>query len=205
MKKQRIAAFLDGFNLYNGIRDSRWKYLYWFDPAMLIRQLVAEDAEVVCVKYFTARVRRPDDKRKRQDAYLDAIRAHGNADIILGKFHNRPQQCRKCHVKWMSHEEKMTDSAIASHMVADAFLDTFDTAITVGGDTDIVPAIRMIRTHFPEKTILVWFPPRRKNQQIADICDGDGTINQFHLKKALMPDRIEVADGVMVERPKSWS
>ena len=99
----------------------------------------------------------------------------------------------------------MTDSAIAAHLVADAFLGRFDTAILVGGDTDIVPAIKMVRTHFADKTLLAWYPPRRSNDAVGDLCHGADTIGHDHLAAAVMPDMVEVENGVFVERPDEWT
>lgn len=99
----------------------------------------------------------------------------------------------------------MTDSAIASHLVADAFLSSFDTALLVGGDTDIIPAIKMVRRHFPEKQIEAWFPPRRKNQQVADACNDDASINGLHLERSQLPDQIAQPNGIILQRPESWS
>jgi hypothetical protein len=105
----------------------------------------------------------------------------------------------------MSHEEKMTDTAIGVNLVADAFTNDFDMALLVGGDTDIVPAIKMVRRHFPRKRLEAWFPPSRKNQAVTDVCDDEGQINHDHLLAAVMPDAIEVAPGVVVRRPEGWT
>ncbi len=205
MSLKRVCGYVDGFNLYYGIREKGWKHLYWIDPFTLVESLVTGTVDLHTVKYFTARIRHPDEKRKRQSAYLDALRAFGDSQVVYGQLSPRRRSCRKCKTNWTSYEEKMTDSAIAAHLVADAFLDRFDTAIMVGGDTDIIPAIRIVRTHFPEKTILAWYPPRRKNDAVGNSCHGSDTINHDHLAKALMPDQVEVGEGIVVERPSQWT
>ena len=204
MSKNRVIGYVDGFNLYYGIRAKGWKHLYWIDPCTLVGGLVSSAVDVVGVKYFTARVSHPKEKRERQTKYLDALRAFGDSEVVYGKLSPRSRSCRNCHAQWTSYEEKMTDSAIAAHLVADAFLDRFDTAIMVGGDTDVVPAIRIVRAHFPEKTILAWYPPRRKNDAVGHNCHGSDSINHNHLSVALMPNCVEVGNGVVVERPTRW-
>ncbi len=202
---QRVIGYIDGFNLYYGLRQRQWRQFYWIDPFVLVASLLAPSQQLVGVKYFTARVRQPKAKRDRQSKYLDAIRAYSRAEIILGKYYRKPLECRSCGNTWTTFEEKMTDCAIASHMVADAFRDQFDTAVLVGGDTDLVPPVKMVRRWFPEKRIISWFPPVRKNQAVADACHDEGHINGGHLALAVMPDTIEVAEGVDVERPPQWS
>ncbi len=200
----RVIGYIDGFNLYYGLRDRRWHQFYWIDPHRLIQALLAPTHTLVAVKYFTARVKDDPAKHARQSAYLDAISVHSQAEVILGRYYRKPVRCRNCAAQWTSYEEKMTDSAIASHLVADAFRDQFDTAFLVGGDTDIVPAIKMVRRWFPGKRFTVWFPPARKNQEVERACDDAGDVNGAHLQYALMPDRVEVRPGIFAERPAEW-
>lgn len=204
MAKQRVIGYVDGFNLYFGIKDRGWNQYLWFDPFELVAQVLRPTQELVAVKYFTARIKLPPGKHARQKAYLDALNAHSSAEVIFGKFYHRTRRCHRCQAEWTHHEEKMTDSAIASHIVADAFLDDFDAAVLVGGDTDILPAIKMVRRHFPAKRLEAWFPPKRKNQAVADRCDDDGNINGVHLAAAQMPETIEVVPGISVTKPATW-
>jgi uncharacterized LabA/DUF88 family protein len=201
----RVIGYVDGFNLYYGLRERGWKRYYWLDPHRLIQGVIAPDHRLVSVKYFTARVRGPDDKRQRQGAYLDALNAQSEAEIIYGKFYRKQRRCSACGAEWTTHEEKMTDSAIASNLVADAFREEFDTAFLVGGDTDIVPAIKMVRRHFPLKRIVAWFPPARRNEEVAQACHDSGAVNGDHLAAAQMAERVEVQEGVFVTRPTAWS
>jgi len=202
---QRVYGYVDGFNLYYGMKERGWRRTYWLDPYSLVQGMLKGKPEPDAVKYFTARVKKPDAKRKRQTVYLDAIRARGNSDVILGKFSPRRMTCRQCGSSWNKPEEKMTDSAIAAHLVADAFLDRFDTAILVGGDTDIIPAIKLVRLHFPNKTILAWYPPKRKNDAVGNLCHGSDMIQYQLLDDAQMPKTIQTEDGIELNRPPEWS
>lgn len=210
----RVIAYIDGFNLYYGLRTRGWHQFYWIDPYRLIQAVLPTNHEIVAVKYFTARVRGPQDKRDRQTAYLDAINAVSQAERIDGKYYRKPRKCyapNGCGGVWPDNEEKMTDSAMASHdsamashIVADAFLDLFDAALLVSGDTDIVPPIKMVRRHFPLKRFIARFPPARRNDEVARHCDDEQVVNGLHLAAAVMPDKIEVSPGVYVQRPESW-
>jgi len=200
----RVIAYIDGFNLYHGLKQHAWRQFYWIDPYRLIQNLLAEGHTLEGVKYFTARVRAPADKRQRQDAFLEALRVRSDAEIIYGKFYKKPKTCHNCGRSWQSFEEKMTDSAIAANLVADAFRDCFDTAVLVGGDTDIVPAIKMVRRWLPQKRMVVWFPPVRKNDEVARACDDSGDIKGNHLESAVMPDEIDAGEGLVIRRPDRW-
>ncbi|GJM19507.1 MAG: hypothetical protein DHS20C14_17200 [Phycisphaeraceae bacterium] len=201
----RTIAYIDGFNLYYGLKGRGWKQFYWIDPAELARQLLSGGRELVNTKYFTAKIKQPEDKRKRQAAFLDAVSATTDAEIVYGKFARRDRKCDHCSRKTTRHEEKMTDSAIAAHLVADALRDEFDTAMLIGGDTDILPAIKMVRRHCPEKRLEAWFPPLRINQHLGQSCHDTGNINGNHLGAAVMPDTIVTPDGINIVRPDRWA
>lgn len=200
----RVAAYVDGFNLYYGMRSRGWGQFYWIDPHSLILQLLRPGFQLDKVVYFTARVKQPRDKRDRQTAYLNALDAVSDVEIVHGKFYNKPRKCGACPHRWMSYEEKMTDTAIGVNLVADAFTNKFDMALLVGGDTDIVPAIKMVKRHFPNKRIEAWFPPSRKNQAVADVCDDEQSITGVHLAAAVMPDEVQNSNGITIRRPTEW-
>ena len=52
---ERIAAYIDGFNLYFGIRKEGRRHL-WLDLEALMRSLLRPHQEFVALRYFTAYV-----------------------------------------------------------------------------------------------------------------------------------------------------
>lgn len=70
---ERVIGYIDGFNLYHGLKDAyRSRYL-WLDLEAMCRSVLQPDQALVGVKYFTARVRRPADTQARQSLYIDAL------------------------------------------------------------------------------------------------------------------------------------
>ena len=53
---ERVAAYIDGFNLYFGVRQHGRRYL-WLDLEQLVQSLLRPRQQLVAVRYFTARVR----------------------------------------------------------------------------------------------------------------------------------------------------
>lgn len=52
---QRAMVYVDGFNLYYGcLKDSPNR---WLDLDALCRRMLRDDAEIVGIKYFTAKVK----------------------------------------------------------------------------------------------------------------------------------------------------
>ncbi len=66
---QRVIAYIDGFNLYFGIRSKGWSRYYWLNPRLLIENLLKPGQQLVLTKYFTARVSHSPDKHKRQTTF----------------------------------------------------------------------------------------------------------------------------------------
>ena len=201
----RVIGYIDGYNLYHGLMSVKWRQFLWICPQRLVQAVLPTGHTLVGVKYFTARVKGSDQEKKdRQSAFLGALRAVSKCDIIEGKFYPRRAECFGCGRRRTTYQEKMTDSAIASHLVADALLDRFDTAVLIGGDTDIVPALKMVREHRSTKKIVAWFPPNRLNQDVEAHSDESEILNGAHFGAALMPEAIDIGGGITIRKPEIW-
>ncbi|MGB4726560.1 MAG: NYN domain-containing protein, partial [Thermogutta sp.] len=55
----RVMLYVDGFNLYFGLRTKGWKRYYWLDVQRLGEKLLRPNQSLVGVKYFTADIRGP--------------------------------------------------------------------------------------------------------------------------------------------------
>lgn len=55
----------------------------------------------------------------------------------------------------------MTDVNIAVKILGDAGDDRFDTAVIVSGDSDLTGPIEEVRARYPNKRVVVAFPPNR--------------------------------------------
>lgn len=57
------------------------------------------------------------------------------------------------------HEEKETDVNIALYLVNEAYKNSYDTALILSRDSDLKPAIAMIRKEFSDKEVIAVAPP----------------------------------------------
>lgn len=106
----RVIAYVDGFNLYFGLKNAGFKRLYWLDVSALAGNLLKPGQTLAATHYFTARIRdngRNTADRKRQGDYLEALGLSGTS-IQLGHYLEKQRSCRKCHAAWTDYEEKMT-------------------------------------------------------------------------------------------------
>jgi uncharacterized LabA/DUF88 family protein len=205
---ERVVAYIDGFNLYYGMREMGWQRYYWLDVGLLMRNLLKTHQALASVFYFTARVsatRDDPDKPRRQNTYLEALTAVGSIKIQYGHYIRRHKVCLRCGVKWVDHEEKGTDANIAVRMLLDAFDDEFDTALLVSADSDLVGPIQTIRGRFPRKKIVVVFPPKRQSVELKRVASAWSYINRVKLAKSQLPERIPTPSGTVLKRPPSWA
>ena len=182
----RVAFFIDGFNLYHSLKDyapdCRWLNLkklceHYIDPSK---------EQVVAIYYFSAIATWHHDQTKvqRHNQYIARLRQE-NVVPVLGKFKEKELRCKICGSTYKSHEEKRTDVNIALRMVSEAVLGNYDTAILVSGDTDMIPAIETIRSLALNKRIGVLFPIKRFSNELKEAADFSLTIRKQDLLQCL--------------------
>lgn len=201
---KRLIAYIDGYNLYYGIKTKKWKRFYWLNLQLLAQNLLKPDQNLITTKYFTSIVSYPIDKAKRQMTFIEALETLSNFKIFYGKFQRNPFFCYSCKFKNIIPSEKMTDVNIAVEMMSDAYQDNFDVALLISADSDLSPAIRTIKELFPEKRLVVAFPPERYSVELAKHAHAHINIGRAKIAKSIFPDRIQKADGFVLHRPVSW-
>jgi len=104
----------------------------------------------------------------------------------------------------VSHE-KMTDVNIAVEMMRDAFQDRFDAALLISADSDLCPPVRAIRSLFPEKRVVVGFPPARRSIELASVASNQFVVGRASLAKSQFPVEITTPSGVILKKPETWA
>jgi len=200
----RVIAYIDGFNLYHGLRESKWRWAYWLNIDTLMRCFLRHDQKLVQTKYFTSIVSYPSDKHDRQATFLEALQTLPDFNIYYGHFLSKEIECYNCGHAYIDHSEKKTDVNIATEMLTDAFQDQFDIAFLVSADSDLVPPIDTIRKLFPKKQIIVIFPPKRISKELQRTANAYTYISPDKLSKSLFPEQVTKPDGFILRRPASW-
>jgi uncharacterized LabA/DUF88 family protein len=204
---ERVIVYIDGFNLYYGMRSKGWQRYYWLNVQRLAQHLLKPGQSLVSTKYFTSWVSstpRDPDKNSRQSTYVEALGTLTNVHIYYGRYLEKTVECFSCGAKWQVPEEKMTDVNIAVEMMADAFQDQWDTALLISGDSDLTAPIRNIRHFFPAKRVVVAFPPGRHSVQLQKVAHAYFTIGRRKLAISQFPDTVRKADGFELTRPVEW-
>lgn len=199
------TAYIDGFNLYYGLKDEYGRKYLWLDLEALCASMLAPGQKLTAVKYFTAPVRGAPESLQRQQVYWNALGVENPTVIIeRGRFQKKTPTCRSCGNTWTSYEEKESDVGLAVAVVEDAAMKAFDTAILVSADSDLCPGLAAVRRLHPSAKIVAAFPPRRTSDKLKRITDASFTISKRKLANSLLPESVYSADGKVFSRPPSW-
>lgn len=202
-KKERVIVYVDGFNLYFGLKEAGFTNCKWLDIKSLALDLLIDTQMLIDIKYFTSRVSNDPDKQKRQGTFLEALESTG-VKIFYGHYKTSQLFCRACGATWSTYNEKMTDVNIATQLIIDAYNDKYDMAMLVSGDSDLVPPIRTIHETFPEKRVFAAFPPKRLNRSITNVTKGYLVIGRKKLLDNQLPGEIKKTDGAFIKKPDEW-
>ena len=192
----RTIIYIDGYNLYySRLKGTPHK---WLDVGTLFRDLILKpqdpSANVVCIKYFTSPVkasyaRHGDASAHAQTQYHRALKAiHGDLIQIIQGFHIFGKTNMPLHVEgeepdkqnlvpvWMI-EEKQTDVNLALQVYRDAVRGECDHQVICTNDSDLEPALQLVRQDAPNVQIGLVVPLREKG------LSGDAVSNKRLTKR----------------------
>lgn len=220
MKKNRVAVYIDGFNLYHAIDDLNYVYekgqkthrlkaadeqvqhLKWVDLRSLSESLLRDYQQLASVNYYSAYATWRKPQYVRHQCYTTALEESG-VRVVMSVFKEQKRRCKKCGARWIRHEEKESDVRIAIDLVADAILDKFDDAFLITADSDLKPAIERVKAETPRKNVIVIAPPKRFGH--ARDLKPNLEATRGRIAKALFPEEIRGTDGnLLCKRPAEY-
>ena len=206
----RTIIYVDGFNLFYGcLRKSPYR---WLDLSAL-SQAYFPSHSILAIKYFTALVSaRPGDPQQpaRQQAYLRALETLPNLEIIKGHYLSHVVSARLAspsvggnpYVKILKTEEKGSDVNLASHLLNDAHLNMFDTAVIISNDSDLLTPIQMVRTQLNKK-VGILNPQRHPSKVLYANVDFFKKIRPGALGVSQFPTSLTDSIGT-INKPADW-
>lgn len=205
MQKKAIF-YIDGFNLYFGMKSKELKDCYWLNIAKLCGKIIKpfEDQQIVSIKYFTDEIKGIEDKIRRQQAYLNALKTLKNVKIIYGHYYENKVLCKDCNLEHKVYKEKMTDVNIAVQILCDAFKNLFDVAYIISADSDLLPAIEAVKEIFPKKRIVNFTPPGRFSSALRKACHYHKNIYDSFIRNCQFPKILINEKGEEIKRPERW-
>ena len=147
----RNMFFIDGFNVYHSLKDEDKYHKYlWLDFQKLAERFTRQGDTIAGVYYFSAYATWRPHSMKRHRMLVGALESR-NVKVIMGDFKEKDRYCKRCKRYFKSREEKQTDVSIAGYLIKGAFFGNYDTAFLMTNDTDLIPAIEIVKEVFPEK------------------------------------------------------
>ena len=204
MHVDRVFAYIDGFNLYYGMLDAGLHSARWLDLQAMCAAMPGPHQQLRLVRHFTSRLRDDPEAAKNQAIYIDALLARGGVEIEFGHFVATSVKCRECGFVRTRSEEKRTDVNMAVRLLEDAFDDHFDLAIVVSADSDLVAPIEAVRRRFPDKRVMVAFPPRRRSAHLRRAADAAYHLSGPTIRSSRLPDPVMTPSGVELRAPRGW-
>lgn len=218
----RVAAFIDGFNVYHFLCQPENRHCKWLNYYALCENLLPRNSQLTSVQYFTAKATWDPAKERRHNIYIRALQ-HAGVDVVIGKFkHTKKLVVIKNEASWKtfktvdgkvngtrffgySFEEKKTDVSIACEMLSKAAKDSYDTAMLISGDTDFEPVLRTIMKDF-KKDLWVVVPNKRIAGSIKALTPRGqcASLKRNIIEKSLLDDPFIVGDGTELRCPNEW-
>jgi len=200
----KVITYIDGFNLYFGLRSKYGRKYLWLDIVKLSRLLLREGQTLEKVKYFTSRIKGNSVKMERQATYLNALASIQQVNLYFGKYFINKHKCPICGNIEHIPTEKMTDVNIATHLLVDGYENSYDVAILISADSDLKEPVEQIRRLFPEKKIIVAFPPDRDSAILRRVAGAFFRIGRVKFEKSQLPQIVITSSGLSLKRPDIW-
>lgn len=139
-----VAIYIDGSNLVSNLQRRGWPP--FIDVDYLAGKLAKNDKLVHILYSFSSPhpTKVPHDIRLAQQRYHDILRT--KPSISLGEGWRPPPD----------YEEKAVDVILAINFVMMARNDNYDIAYLITGDSDLTPAVEMVR-EIGKEVIIVYF------------------------------------------------
>lgn len=203
MSNGRVHVYVDGFNLYYGLKSTGSRSLYWLDVRTFMGNFLAKRGyNSLTINYYTAVPLENTGKIDRHETYCKALASTG-VNVVYGRYQGKSITCRNCGGVIKSYEEKETDVNIALGLVKSAASKSADTVILFSGDSDFAPAVDAAIA-FGVK-VLVLFPLNRNQsnrlKRTGAICMS--TFENLY-KRSQFLDRVYLSGDTYVDRPTRW-
>lgn len=198
----RAAFYIDGFNLYHALERLGKPHLKWLSHKALAASYLRDGDTLELVKFYTAVLTWERQKQERHKLYIAALKASG-CEVVESRFARVTKHCRAMQRNCARHEEKQTDVAIATDILADAMEDRFDTAYLVTADSDQVPTLKTFRRLFPKKRIVQISPPGTETgaRELGSYAHSRLDMTEGRLRANRLPDKIQVGPRAFITMP----
>jgi len=128
----RVIVFIDGANLFFSSIDR--KLPTNIDFGLFAKTICGKDRKLIRAYFYDAPLKQEEnaDRYSRQQSFFDSLRRTDYLELVLGRIERGRQ--------------KGVDVHLAVDMIKFASSNVMDTAILVSGDSDLVPAVDLVKS-----------------------------------------------------------
>ena len=206
----KANVYVDGINLYYGaLEGTPYK---WLDLRVLSRLLLPRD-RVNRIRYFTARVTTPGDQTRaqRQQTYIRALETLPRLTVHYASARSdrlrlpaagpgRPDEL----VSVTRTSAKGAVLLLAALLLADGFRGDYEVAVVISNDSDLVPAVRIVRRQLGLPVgLLLPLPEKRYAVELIRAVTFHKPIREGVLAASQFPPQLADADGT-ITKPRAW-
>lgn len=228
----RTIIYIDHFNFYFGLlKSSEYKWLDYYK--LFLEEIMPsrnQALESLKVKFFSSDIKanfhqRGHDAAHAQDKFFRALKFHigDHLEVYKGKYLTSPMSAypysdtskKKPHSfetqQVWKIEEKLTDVSLAVNAYRDVAQGICDQIVICSNDSDISPALKLIKEDFPNIIIGIVYPikkegseGRRTSAALNEHCNWKITgISNESLQRSQMPNRIQTGKKP-IDKPAHW-
>lgn len=211
--QKKVIAYFDGFNYYEALRAKKWKHYYWQDLTKFVSLFLKSYQILDAVRYFSA-IQHDESKAANQDKLFQVNKTNEKFNLILGDFKKRHKwkriECNHCSKKdgykleyW---EEKKSDVALASYIIRDVSLNKCDVVFLFCADSDLTPALEVVKELNPILKIITFFPPGLSSYDLKNKSTKTFNLENHEdkFKLSLFPQKVKLLNGYEIECPEKW-
>lgn len=213
---KNVIFYVDGLNLYYGLKHNKWKKYYWLNITKFCLSFLKPYQIPIKIRYFNSPPKEKQKKIIRYKRFIQANKTENLFEITEGvhvkKVIERIIPPNNNPISFSTYEEKETDVNIALAMIKDAIIEKVnDISILISADSDFVPVIKAIKEYNPGHRIFVYFPPTYFSSELAHLSKPLNLIrytllerHENNFKNNLFPDKIKLLNGTEIEKPLNW-
>jgi hypothetical protein len=202
---ERVIAYVDGHALREGLRARSWQAFSWLDLPALARRFLSPGQDLLFTRYYGMLVEGPEEERRRQALYLDALQTLPG---FLGNYlepHGETVVCAGCGREVEVGPGKSIAVELTTDLLADAAVDRFDAALVFSAEDSLAGPVTTARRLLRHRPIAVLTLPGQGSLPLQQAASSVLHIGQLDLRRSQLPERIEKEKGMVLRRPEGFA
>ena len=168
---ERVAIFVDGANFHHGLSKIQKGYNDFHFDFEKFFTTITNGREYVGFWYYTAPIKGVPELNEDHQRLLSRLRKIPKQHVVLCKRQKKTTVLDEDGKEKPIYGMKLDDVYLSVDMVNEAWKNTFDTAILISGDVDILPAVNIVVKEKSKRVELLGFTGTT-SESLVDSCSS---------------------------------